>query len=116
MGKTLSNYLNIKDEKGRDEYLISIEKFEKYPFHTKYSIFASNNEKIWVDSIKGSFLFGLIDTGNGIKIKKPNKIFSFLGYDEAFYMQILLTVNNMDSKIPTHAVITDENGNKIVKI
>jgi hypothetical protein len=79
---------DIKDSKGNTEYHVTVEESDKSG-HIHYSMFTSDS-KIWSKSARNSLLMKITNTGNGIKIKKmKNKSFNF-GYDEAFYLYVLL--------------------------
>jgi len=114
MRENLPNKLFIKDNRGRLEYIITIERTKRHA-HTIYSLFASD-DPMWCEGARNKLLFMLTDTGNGIKIKKPKKGLTSLQYDEALYLQILLNLDNSHCSAPSQITVVDENGDNPIKI
>lgn len=110
----LPGKLAVKNNDGEVEYDISIKKSVKYPHTTKYSIYVSHSE-FWHKDFRGTFIIGLSDNGNGIKIKKSKKKLKF-GYDEALCLRILLILNSMNFSEESFFTITDKSEKIITKI
>jgi len=113
MNTKIPQKLFVRDKYKRLEYVITIEKSKND--EDVYSIFASD-DKVWCEHVRGSLLFRLINTGNGIKIKNPRKNTTSFRYDEALYLQILLNLSNIHSHHPCIVDAFDENGENQIKL
>ena len=86
----IEKYILLSVEDNTHEYDLVITKNNE---ETLYELFYSNND-LWSNHRKGSYSIGLIDTGNGIKIKMENdsKLDDELDYDVAAELNLLLNI------------------------
>jgi hypothetical protein len=108
----IEKYILLSLDENIHEYDLHVTKNDE---DTLYELFCSNND-IWSNHRKGSYSIGLIDTGNGIKIKMENasKLDDELDYDVAAELNILLNVVTELSNFRPKFKLTKQSNNEII--
>lgn len=114
MKKELIKTLSVISTDGV-EYNVFIEKYVNNP-GKEYSIYSSHSH-LWTEGHRDVLLFTVVNTGNGLKFKKPKGKYSNYGYDESLYLSILL---NIDRKLQATSdsliIVEAPSGEPFIKI
>ena len=106
----IEKYILLSVDDNIHEYDLVITKNDE---ETLYELLCSNND-LWSNHRKGSYSIGLIDTGNGIKIKKDS-LANEIDYDVAAELNILLNiVTELSNFRPKFKLIKQQPNNEIV--